>query len=45
MKKTQGREKAAPIREKDLAWVKGASGYVIAYNENPPDPPPPGGGT
>jgi hypothetical protein len=43
MKKTR-REKTAPVREKDLVWAKGASGYVIAYDEGPTDPPPPGGG-
>jgi hypothetical protein len=41
----QTRDKAAPVQEKDLALVKGGSGYIIAYDENPPDPPPPGSGT
>jgi hypothetical protein len=45
MKKKQIRDKTAPVQEKDLAWVKGESGYIIAYDENPPDPPPPGSGT
>jgi hypothetical protein len=45
MKKRQSREKTAPVPEKALAEVKGGSGYVIAYDENPQDPPPPGGGS
>jgi hypothetical protein len=44
-KKTPGREKAAPVQDKDLVWVKGSSGYVVAYDEAPGDPPIEGGGT
>lgn len=43
-KKAAGREKVVPVSEKALAWVKGLSGYVIAYDEIPTDPPPTGGG-
>lgn len=44
-KKAASREKTGAVQEKDLAWVKGSSGYVVAYEEGDPnDPPPPGGG-
>jgi hypothetical protein len=45
MKKKMEREKTAPVQNKDLAWVKGSSGYaVVAGDEGPGDQPPPGGG-
>lgn len=44
-KKAAGREKTVPVPEKVLEWVKGSSGYVVAYDENPADPPTGGGGT
>jgi hypothetical protein len=45
MKKKLSREKAASLQEKDLAWVKGRSGYIQPDGKDgPTDPPPPGGG-
>jgi hypothetical protein len=46
MKKKTEREKTAPVQNKDLAWVKGSSGYVIwtVVDGGPGDQPPPGGG-
>jgi len=43
MKKTVGREKTTLVPEKDLAWVKGSSGYMISVGLGG-DPPPPEGG-
>jgi hypothetical protein len=42
MKKKQSRDKAAPVQEKELAWVKGSSGYNVVSGEE--EPPPTGGG-
>jgi len=45
MKKQQSRKKEAVVQAKDLAWVKGASGYsVVTGNEGDPTDPPPGDG-
>jgi hypothetical protein len=48
MKKKQSREKAASFQEKDLAWVKGSSGYMIGSGDegggDPSQPPPNGNG-
>ena len=39
---TRNREKMAAAQEKDLLWVKGSSGYLIASgrSEGDPDPDP-----
>jgi hypothetical protein len=45
-KKAASREKTAPVQEKDLMWVKGSSGYLVATGDGPTeptDPPPPDG--
>jgi hypothetical protein len=39
----KSRDKVAPVQEKDLASVKGSSGYVI-WTRSEGDPPPDGGG-
>lgn len=46
MKKQQGCKREVVVREKDLVWVKGGSGYNLATGreEDPTDPPPSGGG-
>ena len=43
MKKKQNLEKVAPVQEKDLALVKGSSGWVVMDGREG-DPPPDGGG-
>jgi hypothetical protein len=44
MKKKQSRDKAAPIRENELASAKGASGFLISAGDGG-SPDPADGGT
>jgi hypothetical protein len=39
----QSRDKVAPVKDKDLASVKGSSGYYVTSGREG-DPPPDGGG-
>jgi hypothetical protein len=43
MKKNTASCQKAPVKEKDLAWVKGSSGYSVDIS-NRDDTPPDGGG-